>query len=67
MMLVQKYIGQQVLRPFILSLLALTTLALLTQSLQTIDLITKDNQSASTFFYITLLAMPKLIAIIMPI
>lgn len=67
MMLVQKYIGQQVLKPFILSLLALTTLALLTQSLQTIDLITKDNQSASTFFYITLLAMPKLIAIIMPI
>jgi len=67
MMLVQKYIGQQVLRPFILSLLALTTLALLTQSLQTIDLITKDNQSASTFFYITLLAMPKLIVIIMPI
>ena len=67
MMLVQKYIGQQVLKPFILSLLALTILALLTQSLQTIDLITKNNQSASTFFYITLLAMPKLLTIIMPI
>jgi len=39
-MLVQKYIGQQVLKPFIVSLLALTLLALLTQSLQTIDLIT---------------------------
>ena len=67
MMLVQKYIGQQVLKPFIVSLLALTLLALLTQSLQTIDLITENNQSASTFFYITLLAMPKLLTIIMPI
>jgi lipopolysaccharide export system permease protein len=67
MLLVQKYIGRQVLKPFILSMLSLTVLALLTQSLQTIDLITKNNQSASTFFYITLLAMPKLIAIIMPI
>ena len=67
MMLVQKYISRQVLYPFIFSLLALTTLAVLTQSLQTIDLITENNQSALTFFYLTLLAMPKLIAIIMPI
>ena len=67
MMLVQKYISRQVLYPFIFSLLALTTLAVLTQSLQTIDLIAENNQSALTFFYLTLLAMPKLIAIIMPI
>jgi len=42
-------------------------LALLTQSLSTLDLITQNRQSAFTFLYITVLALPQLFSIIMPL
>ena len=53
--------------PAVLSLSALAILALLTQSLQTLDLIVENRQSATTFFYITILALPQLIGIILPL
>jgi len=53
--------------PAILALSALALLALLTQSLQTLDLIVENRQSAATFFFITFLALPQLISIIMPL
>ncbi len=46
---------------------ALATLALLTQSLSTLDLIIENRQSALTFFYITILTLPQLIGIILPL
>ena len=67
MTLLQRYFWSQTLRPLLLSLTALAALALLTQSLQTLDLIVENRQSALTFFYITLLALPQLISIIMPL
>ena len=67
MKLLQRYIFSQVFLPAILSLSALAVLALLTQSLQTLDLIVENRQSAATFFYITILALPQLIGIIMPL
>lgn len=67
MKLLQRYIFSQAFAPAILSLSALALLALLTQSLQTLDLIVENRQSAATFFYITFLALPQLIAIIMPL
>lgn len=67
MTLLQRYFWTQALWPLILSLTALASLALLTQSLQTLDLIVENRQSAITFFYITILALPQLIAIIMPL
>lgn len=67
MKLLQRYIFSQALSPAILSLSALALLALLTQSLQTLDLIVENRQSAATFFYITFLALPQLIGIIMPL
>ena len=67
MPLLQRYIFSQAFLPAILSLSALAILALLTQSLQTLDLIVENRQSATTFLYITILALPQLIGIIMPL
>ncbi len=67
MKLLQRYIFSQAFFPAVLSLSALALLALLTQSLQTLDLIVENRQSAGTFFYITFLALPQLVGIIMPL
>jgi len=67
MTLLQRYFKRQVLTPLIVTLSALTLLALLTQSLSTLDLIVENRQSAFTFLYITLLSLPQLIAIILPL
>lgn len=67
MTLLQRYFWTQALWPLLLCLSALAALALLTQSLQTLDLIVENRQSAITFFYITILALPQLIATIMPL
>jgi len=65
--LLQRYFWTQVLYPLLACLSALAALALLTQSLQTLDLIVENRQSALTFLYITILALPQLIGIIMPL
>lgn len=67
MTLLQNYLRKQGFWPLILTLSALALLAVLTQSLSTLDLIVENRQSAVTFFYITLLAIPQLIAIILPL
>jgi len=67
MMLLQKYFRQQSFSPLIITLTSLTLLAVLTQSLSTLDLIVENRQSAATFFYITVLAIPQLIAVILPL
>jgi len=67
MKLIQKYFLRQARTPLLLSLTALSVLALLTQSLSTLDLITQNRQSAVTFLYITVLALPQLFSIIMPL
>lgn len=67
MSLLQRYLWTQALWPLIISLSALAGLALLTQSLSTLDLIVENRQSALTFLYITVLALPQLIGIIMPL
>ena len=65
--LLQRYFWKQALWPLLLSLSALAVLALLTQSLQTLDLIVENRQSAGTFLLITVLALPQLIGIILPL
>lgn len=67
MKLFQRYIFSQAFLPAVLALSALALLALLTQSLQTLDLIVENRQSAKTFFFITFLALPQLISIITPL
>ena len=67
MKLLQRYILSQAFLPAVLALSALAMLALLTQSLQTLDLIVENRQSGATFFFITILALPQLISIITPL
>lgn len=67
MPLIQRYLWTQALWPSLLALAALALLALLTQSLQTLDLIVENRQSALTFLKITVLALPQLIGIILPL
>lgn len=67
MTLLQNYLRQQGFWPLVLTLSSLATLAILTQSLSTLELIVENRQSAATFFYITILAIPQLIAIILPL
>ncbi|MGB6228801.1 MAG: LptF/LptG family permease, partial [Litorimonas sp.] len=63
----QRYLWSQAFWPTVLTLAALALLALLTQSLQTLDLIVENRQSALTFLKITTLALPQLIGIILPL
>ncbi len=67
MTLIQKYFRGQFITPILLSLGALSLLAILTQSLSTIDLVIENRQSAGVFLYITILTLPQLLSIIMPL
>lgn len=67
MTLLQKYFRRQFIVPLLLSLGALSLLAILTQSLSTIDLVIENRQSAGVFLYITILTLPQLLSIIMPL
>ena len=67
MKLLQNYLRKQGFWPLVITLSALSVLAILTQSLSTLDLIVENRQSAGTFFYITLLAIPQLVAVILPV
>tara|TARA_R110001606_G_scaffold283785_3_gene432257 strand:- start:5137 stop:6252 length:1116 start_codon:yes stop_codon:yes gene_type:complete len=67
MILVQRYFFRQMLWPFITSVSALAGLALLTQSLSNVDLVSGYSQTAFTFLKVTLLALPQLTALLVPI
>jgi lipopolysaccharide export system permease protein len=63
----EKYIHRQTLWPLVASVATLGLLALLTQSVSTLDLIINQRQSVFTYLQITLLAMPQLIAYVLPL
>ena len=67
MRLIDRYLLRQLLGPTLLATAALTGVALLSQSLSGLDLIVNQRQSALVFLKITLLYMPQLINMIMPI
>lgn len=67
MRLIERYLLRQLLGPVVLATLALTGVALLSQSLSGLDLIVNQRQSALVFLKVTLLAMPQLINMILPI
>lgn len=67
MRLIDRYLLRQLLGPMLLATLALTALALLSQSLSGLDLIVNQRQSALVFLKITFLYMPQLINMILPI
>ncbi len=65
--MIERYILRQALWPLIASVATLGFLALLTQSVSTLDLIIEQRQSLFTYLQITMLAMPQLVALILPI
>jgi lipopolysaccharide export system permease protein len=67
MRLIQRYLFRQLLGPTIATTLALGLVALLSQTLSTIDLIVDQHQSALVFGKIVLLSLPQLISMILPI
>ncbi|MFN3524398.1 MAG: LPS export ABC transporter permease LptF [Phenylobacterium sp.] len=67
MRLIDRYLLRQLLGPTLLAALALTCVALLSQSLSALDIIVTQRQSALVFLKITLLAMPQLINMVLPI
>lgn len=67
MRLIDRYLLKQLLGPTVLATLALTAVALLSQSLTALDLMVNQRQSALVFLQVTLLAMPQLINMVLPI
>lgn len=67
MLLIDRYLLRQLLGPTVLATAALTAVALLSQSLSALDLIVGQRQSALVFAKVTLLAMPQLLNMVMPI
>ena len=67
MRLIERYLLRQLLGPVALATLALTAVALLSQSLAGLDLIVNQRQSALIFLKVTLLYMPQLINLVLPI
>ncbi len=63
----QRYILRQLAGPFVFFLLSLTSVIWLTQSLRFVDLIINRGLSASYFAQLTLLILPNVLTIILPI
>jgi lipopolysaccharide export system permease protein len=61
------YVLSQLLGPTALFAFLMTIVVWLTQSLRLLDLVINRGQSASTFVYLTLLILPSLLVIILPI
>lgn len=67
MPLIDRYLLRQLLGPTVLATAALTAVALLSQSLSALDIIVSQRQSALVFVKVTLLAMPQLLNMVLPI
>src|SRR5579872_561577 len=67
MKLIDRYLFRQLLGPTLMATAALSGVAVLSQSLGALDLIVHQGQSASVFLKITLLGVPSLISMVLPI
>jgi lipopolysaccharide export system permease protein len=67
MTLFQRYMFRQLLWPFLATVAALSGLAILTQSLGNLDIMAERGETAFVFVWITLLAMPQVISLLLPI
>jgi len=61
------YVLKQLLGPITLFAFLMTCVVWLTQSLKLLDLVINRGQSAPTFFYLSILILPTLLVIILPI
>jgi lipopolysaccharide export system permease protein len=67
MRLIDRYLLRQLLAPTVMAIVALTAVALLSTSLSQLDLIVRQRQSALVFLQVTLLALPQLVNMVMPV
>ena len=67
MQLIERYLFRQLLGPTTLATLALGGVGMLSQSLGALDVIVNQGQSALVLMKITLLGMPQLMVMILPI
>lgn len=67
MPLIDRYLLRQLLGPTVLATAALTAVALLSQSLSALDIIVSQRQSALVFAKVTLLALPQLLNMVLPV
>jgi lipopolysaccharide export system permease protein len=63
----QRYLFRNVLRTLLAIVGGLVFIALLTQGLSQIDLIVEDRQSTFTYLWVSLLAAPQIISLMLPI
>jgi lipopolysaccharide export system permease protein len=61
------YVLRQLAGPVALFIFLLTCVIWLSQSLRLLDLVINRGQSAATFFYLTMLMLPSLLVVILPI
>jgi len=67
MQLIDRYLFRQLLGPTAVAALALTAVAILTESLSALDILVDQRQSLLVFLKVILLATPQLIAMILPV
>jgi lipopolysaccharide export system permease protein len=67
MNLIDRYLFRQLLGPTLLATVAFSAVMLLGGSLQYLDLIVNQGQSAAVFLKVTLLGLPSLVSMILPI
>lgn len=63
---ISSYIFRQIGGPLLFFTFVLTGVVWLSQSLRMLDLVINQSQSAGTYLYLTLLALPQLMALILP-
>src|ERR1700733_604906 len=61
------YVLRQLIGPVALFIFLLTSVVWLSQSLRLLDLVINRGQSAPTFLYLTVLMLPSLLVVILPI
>src|SRR5690348_9012990 len=62
-----RYVLRQLIEPVLLFTFLLTVVIWLSQSLRLLDLVINRGQSAVTFVYLTVMMLPQLLVIILPI
>ncbi len=67
MTLVERYLFRQLMVPIAWAIVALTAVALLSQSLSTLDVIVERGQSPWMLAKVTALALPRLLGMILPV
>ena len=67
MRLIERYLFRQLFIPALLALAALTTVAFMSQSISALELMIDQRQGLDVFAKATLLALPELISLIMPV